>query len=236
MIAVTFALPAESSAFVRRLENRRREGGIVRGEIKRQTSNIEHRTSNVCVVHTGVGAHRCEKLLGAYFARERPRLLVSSGFCGGTSDALVPGDLLVGENYSDATLARTARSALTAIAKGKLFSADHVVDPSADRYKIGRKEGALAIDMETHVIARLCALNDVRMLSLRIVSDSPAAPFPAPPDVLFDEQKQRTDLSSLLKYLACHPAATIRLLKFSRQVAMAREKIADALCALIGLL
>ena len=61
MIAVTFALPAESSAFVRKLSHRKRDGAVVRGELLR--SNIKHQISRVCVLHTGVGSRECERLL-----------------------------------------------------------------------------------------------------------------------------------------------------------------------------
>jgi len=53
MIAVTFALPAESSAFVRLLKGVKREGAVLRGNIERPTPNAQR--LNVCVLHTGVG-------------------------------------------------------------------------------------------------------------------------------------------------------------------------------------
>ena len=61
MIVVTFALPTESSAFIRFLKNVRRDGTVARG-------NVEHRTSDICVVHTGVGAAKCEERLGNFLA------------------------------------------------------------------------------------------------------------------------------------------------------------------------
>jgi len=85
MIVVTFALPTESSAFIRFLKNVRRDGAVVRG-------NVEHRTSDICVVHTGVGAAKCEERLGNFLRAETPELLIASGFCGGTTDELHPGD------------------------------------------------------------------------------------------------------------------------------------------------
>ena len=84
MIVVTFALPTESSAFIRFLKNVRRDGAVVRG-------NVEHRTSDICVVHTGVGAAKCEERLGNFLRAETPELLIASGFCGGTTDELHPG-------------------------------------------------------------------------------------------------------------------------------------------------
>src|SRR5438105_4462050 len=153
MIVVTFALPTESSAFIRSLKNVRREGVIVRGELKHRTSNVEHRTSNVCVLHTGVGAARCKEHLGNFLRQETPELLIASGFCGGTRDELQPGDLVIADNASD--LSKKAHALLPGAVVGKIHSADRIVDPAVDRYEIGRDHGAIAIDIETKTIARI---------------------------------------------------------------------------------
>jgi nucleoside phosphorylase len=190
----------------------------------------------ICLVHTGVGANECRKRLGAFLADEQPRLLISSGFCGGTSDEVSPGQLFLGENYSAVELQNKASTALPEMIVAKLFSADEVIDPANKRYAIGREHGAAAIDMETETIARLCAAKDIPMLALRVVSDSPAAPFPAPPNVLFDIHAQRTKFSRLFAHLAREPSAAIRLAKFSKQIAFARENLAEGLCAIIPVL
>jgi len=67
-----------------------------------------------------------------------------------------------------------------------------------------------------------------------VVSDSPAAPFPAPPNVLFDIEKQRTDFSQLLSYIARNPASALSLVHFANQIARAKAKLADALITLLG--
>jgi nucleoside phosphorylase len=242
MIVVTFALPAESSAFIRSLKNVRRDGAVVRGELKNRTSlramgstkpeaNIERRTSNVCVVHTGVGATKCEERLGSFLRGEKPELLIASGFCGGTMDELHPGDLIIADNASE--LSNKVRAILPGAVAGKIHSADRIIDPVVDRYEIGREHGAIAIDMETETIARLCAERSIPVLALRVISDSPVAPFPMPPSVLFDIEKQRPNFSALLSYIARNPASAIHLAQFTTQIARAKWKLANALCAVI---
>ena len=224
MIVVTFALPTESSAFIRFLKNVRRDGAVVRG-------NVEHRTWDISVVHTGVGAAKCEERLGNFLRAETPELLITSGFCGGTTDELHPGDLVIADNASD--LSRKARAILPGAVVGKIQSADRIVDPAVDRYEIGREHGAIAIDMETKTIMRLCAERSIPVLALRVISDSPAAPFPAPPNVLFDMEAQRTKFTALVANLARDPASAVRLAQFSQQITRAKTKLADALCAVI---
>ena len=228
MMAVTFALPAESSAFVRRLENVKRNAAILRGDLPAQ--------SNISVLHTGVGARECERRLHPFLHNQKLRILISSGFCGGTSEEAAPGTLVIGANYSDRKLARKAQEVLTTAKMGTLFSPNRIVDRAEDRYALGREERAIALDMETETIARMAAAEGVAMLSLRVVSDSPAAPFPAPPEVLFDIEGQRTNFLRLLGHVARDPAAAVRLVRFSHQVALARIALADALCAMIAAL
>jgi hypothetical protein len=52
--------------------------------------------------------------------------------------------------------------------------------------------------------------------------------------VLFDLEKQRTAFSLLLSYIARNPASALRLAQFSKQIAWAKAKLADALIAVLG--
>jgi adenosylhomocysteine nucleosidase len=234
MIAVTFALPAESSAFIRALHGVKRDGSLVKGDFQRPTSNAQRSTLDVSVLHTGVGAAKCAERVGNFLNRQRPEVLIASGFCGGTNDELQPGDLVIAENASDPGLVQKAREILFRVKVGKIHSADRVIDPATDRYAIGREHAAIAVDMETETIARICAAESIPMLGLRVVSDSPGAPFPAPPNVLFDIEKQRTDFSLLFGYIVRNPQSALRLAQFSKQVTSSKTKLADALCAVLS--
>jgi nucleoside phosphorylase len=224
MIAVSFALPAESSAFVRAI-NARRHGQFHRGKISGK---------DVVIVHTGVGRLTCEKRLTSFLQKERPQIFVSSGFCGGTADEHKPGDLVLAENFVPADFVNQIQKIFPGVRCGKIFSANEVVDAALDRYKLGREHGAIAIDMETETIARVLSQASIPMFALRVISDSPAAPFPAPPEVLFNVEEQRTDYWRLLAHLARNPARVARLANFSKQVAYARTKLSEALCAVIA--
>jgi hypothetical protein len=87
--------------------------------------------------------------------------------------------------------------------------------------------------METEFIAAACAAHRVPMLSLRVMSDTPSEPFPAPADVLFDLEKQRTNVARLVLYLVTHPGALLRLNAFRRRIALARQSLTSALDKLL---
>lgn len=230
MIAITFALPAESSGFVALLRDKRRAmsrgGEIIYGAINQQP---------ITIFHTGIGQKACQSKIDNFLRIEHPDVWISSGFAGSVGEDLRVGDLLLAENFSDRELLAAAqrlladRSARTA----KLFTSTTIVDSTVQRNEIARRRGALAIDMETETIARTCMACGIRMLSLRAISDSLDEPFPAPPHLLFDLERQRTDLAKLSLYLLTHPRDAWRFVRFTGQIRQARQALTGAIVALL---
>ena len=217
MLAVTFALPNESSEFVRLLEAR---GG---------------RDGEVAVLHTGVGERTCRARIEPFLDSRRFDLLISSGFAGGADPSLGVGDLLLAENFSDPQLLARAQSLLVSRV-GRLVTAGRVIESASDRARIAREDSAAAVDMETEWIARACAARKIPMLSLRVISDTAAAPFPVPPAVLFDLERQKTDAFKLAAHLFRRPSQVVRLARFARQIAAVRATLGAALYELIAAL
>ncbi len=207
MIAVTFALPNESGDFRRRLRKQ---------------------PARAAVLHTGVGRKVCQKRIGPFLDAQPFELLISSGFAGGVDPSLGVGDLLLAENFSDPALLARVRRLLPAHV-ARLATLDRIVETVAERAQFARAYGAAAVDMETQWIAEACVERKIPFLALRVISDTAAAPFPAPPRVLFDLERQRTSPQQLLGYLLRHPGAIGRLIRFSRQISTARANLAVAL-------
>jgi nucleoside phosphorylase len=217
MIAITFALPIESAALSIRLRS---------GKIRNQSVEI---------VHTGVGQKSSERKINQFLKTNRPDFLISSGFAGSVAEDLRAGELVFGRNFSDPQLLSAAQRGLgdQNVLTVKLFTIDAVIDSVAERRRIAREHGAAAVDMETEPIATACGRYGIRMLSFRAISDSVNEPFPAPPSVLFDTEKQRTDFVRFGMYLIKCPGALPRLLTFSRQIKRARGNLTNALIRLL---
>jgi adenosylhomocysteine nucleosidase len=224
MIGITFALPSESSDLVRRLREVQRRDNLIFGKIDSQT---------VAIAHTGVGEKNCNVRLETLVHKAKPRLVISSGFAGAISDNLHAGELVVAENFSDVQLLANAERILRDARRVKLFTATSIIDSVAERNEIARASGAAAVDMETGAIAAVCNTHGIPLLSLRVISDTPAEPFPAPPSVLFDIERQRTKYGRLISYLFRDPAAAGRLFRFGRRIAKARGRLTDAIIALV---
>ena len=225
MIAVTFALPAESSAFLRRLGNKSRSD---RQGIKTIRGKIDDRT--IEVLHTGVGEKTSRPRMARFLQDRQFDCLVSAGFAGALNDKLRAGDLLFAENFSTIQL-NEIRSGLASslIHRANLLTVPSIIDSTEERQKIAQATGAAAIDMETEFIARACAQHGVPLLSLRVVSDSPSEPFPGPSKILFDVELQRTDSLKFALHFLKHPSAITQLIGFAKRIVKAREALANAL-------
>jgi len=229
MIAITFALPTESSDLLRRLDQRK-------DEIVDQLTIIRGRLgdSDLAILHTGVGQKHCAPRIDQFLAVIRPKLLISSGFAGSLTDRLNVGDLIIANNFSDAGLSqKLAVRSQTPIHHVRLTTVASILDSAQERTQLAREMGAEAIDMETEIIVAATKAHDVPIVSLRVISDSPAAPFPAPPDILFDVVRQKTNFGRLIPYVLTHPAATVRLYRFAGQISRARACLTNALVEVV---
>ncbi len=230
MIAITFALPTESSDLIRRMTSRKivacAGGKIVLGKVGNREAAI---------YHTGVGRKSCEGRIRDFLIASQPELLISSGFAGGVGEQLGIGDLIVAENFSDTGLTGEAQRVLHgySVRIGKLYSSPFVADSAGERNQIAQEHGATAVDMETETIAEICGREGVRLLSLRAISDNRDNPLPLPASILFDLEKQRTNAGRLLSCLVKHPAAIWRLAKFARQIKRVRQTLTQAIVDLL---
>ena len=226
MIGITFALPSESSGVRRQLQEIRRHDNLLAGKIAER---------EVTILHTGVGANQCNARLELLIHKARPAWVISSGFAGAVSEELRVGDLIFAQNFSDPALLANADRILgdRHPRTVKLFTATSIIDSVPERNEIARAAGAAAVDMETGAIADVCKVHGVPLLSLRVVSDSASEPFPAPPSVLFDIERQRTNFGRLLAYLLRDPGSVGPLFRFGRQIARARASLTDAIVALV---
>jgi adenosylhomocysteine nucleosidase len=230
MIAIAFALRAESSDFVPLLTKPityARDGvESIRGQMHGRS---------VAVFHTGVGEKKCRAHIANFLRQSQPKYLISSGFAGALDPELKIGDLVLSENFSSPELLSSLHldCADNGPFVGKLATVPRVIASKSERERWAAESGAVAVDMETEFIAAACAAHRIPMLSLRVMSDTPSEPFPAPPEVLFDMEKQKTDFARLALYLATHPGRLLRLNAFRQRVALARKSLTSALDKLL---
>jgi adenosylhomocysteine nucleosidase len=227
MMAITFALPTESSDLIRQLRQPENVDNLLFGKIGDR---------DVTIVHTGVGAENCNERLEILLHKARPEFVISAGFAGAVAENLAVGDLILAENFSHPTLLNLAKEILRNrnARSVKLFTSASVINSTSERAEIARQSGAAAVDMETGAIVGVCSAHGVPVLSLRAISDTPRDPLPAPPDLLLDIERQRTNYGRLFAYILREPASALRLLRFGQSIARVRKVLTDAIIELAG--
>ena len=229
MIAVTFALPAESSEFLRRLGNKSR---VDRNGLKIINGTIDHRS--IEVLHTGVGKNICTQRIGKFLENQQFDFLISAGFAGSLNHELQVNDLLLAKNFLTLDPKHTQSSlSNVSIYRASMLTVPAIIDSREERERIARESGASAVDMETEFIARACAAQGIPLLSLRVITDTPTHPFPAPASVLFDVEQQRTRITKFAKFFLAHPRRIPRLVRFSRKIGRARTVLTKALLEVV---
>ena len=228
-IAVTFALPSESSEFLRRLGNKSR---AIRNGISIVRGTIGHRS--IEVIHTGAGENICSERIGKFLENQQFDFLISAGFAGSLNHEVQVNDLLVAKNFSTVDLKHASLSNVSIYA-ANMVTVPALVDSGEERERIGRESQASAVDMETEFIARACAARGIALLSLRVITDTPTQPFPAPPSVLFDIQQQRTHVAALATFFLTHPTAHAGSDSVREESCTCTKNLSNAMMPLCGL-
>ncbi len=112
--------------------------------------------------------------------------LLSFGIAGGLKPGLGPGTMIVATEVIDETgrfeTAKTWRAALIArlpgARAGGLLGSNRVVATAADKARLYERSGALALDMESHAVARVATTAGLPFAALRVIADDASASLP----------------------------------------------------------
>jgi hopanoid-associated phosphorylase len=157
------------------------------------------------------------------------RSIISFGVAGGLSADLQPGDCVVASGIADASTlwpadplwSRTLLEAVPGARHGVIVGADSVVaDPSAKR-DLHAQTGAVAVDMESHLVARLAAAHGLSFATLRVVID-PADRAVPPAAQMAMRRDGGTDLTSFMRELMVRPSQVMALLRIASDAYAAR--------------
>jgi adenosylhomocysteine nucleosidase len=224
MIAVVFALPEESVSFRARLVGFR--WTQVPGEGVGWLGGRQ-----VLVAHVGVGAPCAAQRGRAWLATYPLRGMICAGFAGGLDPRLNVGDLVVGTNSGDPSWrdALSGEGSCRRVFWGALTTQSAVVEASADKARLARETGAIAVDLETAVLAAFCKESSLPFLAVRVISDCLAQSLPVPMGVWFDMERQRSKPGGLLAYLIRKPRQIPSFLRFINGLRPARRNLGGLL-------
>lgn len=244
---LVFALRRESMYFRRAYPVRRQVWGapcVAEFRGKRCQEPFSSKTvPDTFFLESGMGTAAMETALGWCLSGPRlgggayrPSLLISAGFSGALQPELRTGDLVLATEVVDrqgkcwpaiAPAAWDDRN----IAAGRLLTSSELVSDPQEKQRLGREYGALAVDMESAVAARLCHEHKVPFASLRVISDDwQTALSPHLVDMLGHE---RVSLPRLAGQVLRHPQLIGELWRLARQTRRAARKLLGGLSAIL---
>jgi len=180
----------------------------------------------------------------AQLVAEGASALVSFGICGGLDPALGPGALVLPQAVSsedgrhrrvDAALRGALAAALghagIAAAGGDVLGAARAADTPARKTALHRRSGAIAIDLESHLVAEAAAAAGLPFAVLRAVADPAERALP-PAALIGLDAAGRPALGRVLLSLARQPEqlpALLQLARDTRRALAALRRAGEAL-------
>lgn len=161
--------------------------------------------------------------------------ILSLGIGGALADGLASGDWVVARSVlfgdeaypADPAWTEALESGLGRPAAGALLGSETMLTAAADKQAAHRRTGALCVDMESHVAARVARRLGLRFAAARVISD--AAGRDLPPAVKVGMTPDgRMALGPVLAALARDPAQLASLIRTGRDAAQAFRALGDA--------
>jgi len=165
-------------------------------------------------------------------ARHGYRGIVSFGVAGGLASSLRPGDWVVASSVVDAQTSNVtdrgwSNKLLDLIGGARYAPIVGVDDPIAEptiKRDLHRTTGAAAVDMESHVVARLAAEHGLAFAAVRVIVDPAERAIP-PAALVGMNADGRTNVPAILRELIARPAQVTRLARIAFDAFVARSEM-----------
>jgi adenosylhomocysteine nucleosidase len=204
---------------------------------------------SVLVVETGIGPTRACKALEWLLSRPvlenvpyRPKVVLSAGFSGALQPGLAVGDIVLATEVIDTEgehWPATWPGELPPgewrppIRRGRVLAASHLVGDPAQKQALGEKHEAVAVDMESATLARLCSKQGVPFGCVRVISDGMNTPLS--PKLVSVLAGGRVAYGRLFWNVLKSPRLMGELWRLARQTRFAAEQLGRALGELLTL-
>ena len=216
----------------------------------------EYGKRDVLLVQTGMGREMAERATSFVLERFPVSAVVSFGLCGGLTEGLKAGDVVLCSplHHGDGPVPADSGSAsichsdagLLSLA-GKGFESRHirwvqgacvtvpkVVSKPKSKQDLGKTFSAAAVDMESYWIARIASERRIPFLAVRAVSDAMGDALP--PFNKFVNPDGSLQRKKAALFFLSHPQDLIRLFRLYRNAPIATRNLATAIdCLVVGL-
>jgi adenosylhomocysteine nucleosidase len=204
---------------------------------------------SVLVVETGVGPANVARVLDWLLAAPKfgavpyePSLLIFAGFAGALTESLHIGDIVLAEEIVDLHGNRWATTWpaefpqgdwTPPLHRGRLVSVDQLTGSAQEKRRLGEQHQAIAVEMESAVLAERCTRAGLPFACVRAISDEVDTPLsPALTTLLSGGSASPW---RVLMTLARRPGMLPELLRLARDTKRASRQLGLALGELLTL-
>ena len=197
------------------------------------------------LIETGIGPERAREASERAVFALTPDALISTGYAGALGVAAL-GELILGTTVCDWAQERSlttiqadsrllesarmaARDAGVGWTQGSVVTVERVVWRASEKRALGEVSGAIAVDMESVVIARVATASGIPFLLARAVSDRVGDDLPMDVNVWFSPFGSFRCLLKVMK----HPSILYGLYEMKRRADQASESLKKFFCALV---
>ena len=165
-------------------------------------------------------------------ARQGYRGIISFGVAGGLASNLRTGDWIVASTVlesqttraTDTAWSRKLLEAINGASHAPIIGVDAPIAEPAMKRELHRTTGAAAVDMESHVVARLAAEHGLAFAAARVVVDPADRAIP-PAAILGMGVDGRADIVAVLRNLVARPSQLSSLIRVAVDAFAARSEL-----------
>jgi hopanoid-associated phosphorylase len=160
------------------------------------------------------------------------RSIISFGVAGGLAPDLLPGDCIVASaiiDYpavrpTDPLWSRKLAEMIPDARHGPIMGVNSVVSNPADKCKLHAFTRAVAVDMESHLVARLADAHGLAFAAVRVIVD-PAHRAVPPAALLAMAPGGSTDVSAMVREVLARPSQVSPLMRLAADAIAARAAL-----------
>ena len=179
---------------------------------------------------TGMGVRNASKGTVEALSKNKPALVLTTGFAGGLNPKLKVGDVVFEEDAGAGLRSELIR--LNAIPV-QFHCADKVAVTAADKQALWKSTGADAVEMESSAIRQICCERGIPSATIRVISDAAVEDLPLDFNALMTPD-DKIDFAKLALKLVCGPQKIPQLIRFQKQTSSAARNLAEVLQKLLA--
>lgn len=228
-IGLVCALPLEVDEFLKRCERVRSYTG---GDFTFKGGRYDK--ARIAVVESGVGQVRAARATRALIEAHSPKWVISIGFAGGLLPEMRIGHIAVADSVVEADHPplkidlNMHNDPMHGLFVGTFVTVNQIVRTVVEKKELASHSHAIAVDMESHAVGRVCQELGTRFMAVRVLTDDLTEDLP--PEVLSILGKTGSvRMGAVLGSLWKHPGSLQDMWKLRERAMTASTRLASFL-------